>query len=80
MGCGTATRLVSNRLLAARKVRPLAGKPLPSFVGAASNASWYLRMMANRERGVELVVEQTVRARDIYMAGRSTWPVPRPTS
>jgi hypothetical protein len=39
MGCETATRLLSNRLLAARKVRPSAGKPLASFVGAVSNLS-----------------------------------------
>ncbi len=39
---------------------------------AATTASWYLRMMANRERSVELVGEQTVRAWEIYLAGAST--------
>ena len=39
---------------------------------AATTASWYLRMMANRERSVELVGEQTVRAWEIYLSGGST--------
>jgi len=39
---------------------------------AATTASWYLRMMANRERSVELVGEQTVRAWEIYLSGAST--------
>jgi len=38
----------------------------------ATTASWYLQIMAKRERGVELVGEQTVRAWEIYLSGAST--------